>query len=43
MTAIFTHPGAPENIGAVQVELTEGDLRKIDHAMSTITVLGDRY
>ncbi|GHO90487.1 hypothetical protein KSF_005350 [Reticulibacter mediterranei] len=32
-----------ENIGAVQVELTEGDLREIDHAMSTITVLGDRY
>ncbi|HET9919226.1 MAG TPA: aldo/keto reductase [Ktedonobacteraceae bacterium] len=32
-----------ENIGAVQVELTEGDLREIDRAMSTITVLGDRY
>lgn len=32
-----------ENIGAVQVALTEGDLREIDHAMSTITVLGDRY
>jgi aryl-alcohol dehydrogenase-like predicted oxidoreductase len=32
-----------ENIGAVQVNLTEGDLREIDSAMSTITVLGDRY
>lgn len=32
-----------ENIGAAQVELTENDLREINHAMSTITVLGDRY
>src|SRR5438552_14406913 len=32
-----------ENIGAVQVNLTEGDLREIDSAMSNITVLGDRY
>jgi aryl-alcohol dehydrogenase-like predicted oxidoreductase len=32
-----------ENIGAVQVKLTEGDLREIDRAMSTITALGDRY
>ncbi len=32
-----------ENIGAVQVDLTEGDLREIDSAISTITVLGDRY
>ena len=32
-----------ENIGAVQVDLTEGDLREIDSALSTITVLGDRY
>jgi aryl-alcohol dehydrogenase-like predicted oxidoreductase len=32
-----------ENIGAAQVELTKDDLQKIDHAMSTITVLGDRY
>lgn len=32
-----------ENISAVQVELAEGDLREIDRAMSTITVLGDRY
>lgn len=32
-----------ENIGAVQVELTEGDLREIAHALSTITVVGDRY
>jgi aryl-alcohol dehydrogenase-like predicted oxidoreductase len=32
-----------ENIGAAQVDLTEGDLREIDSAISTITVLGDRY
>jgi aryl-alcohol dehydrogenase-like predicted oxidoreductase len=32
-----------ENIGAVQVNLTEGDLRETDSAISTITVLGDRY
>lgn len=32
-----------ENIGAVNVNLTEGDLREIDSAMSNITVLGDRY
>jgi len=32
-----------ENIGAVQVNLTEGDLREIDSAIATITVLGDRY
>jgi aryl-alcohol dehydrogenase-like predicted oxidoreductase len=32
-----------ENIGAVQVDLTEGDLREIDNAISSITVLGDRY
>ena len=32
-----------ENIGAVQVDLTEGDLREIDSAISNITVLGDRY
>ena len=32
-----------ENIGAVNVNLTDGDLREIDNAMSTITVLGDRY
>ena len=32
-----------ENIGAVQVELTESDLREIDNIMSTISVLGDRY
>ena len=32
-----------ENIGAVQVKLIEGDLREIDRALSTITVLGDRY
>ena len=32
-----------ENIGAVNVDLTEGDLREIDSAISKITVLGDRY
>jgi aryl-alcohol dehydrogenase-like predicted oxidoreductase len=32
-----------ENIGAVHVNLTEGDLREIDSAISNITVLGDRY
>ena len=32
-----------ENIGAVQVNLTKGDLREIDSAISTITVVGDRY
>ncbi|BCL78897.1 aldehyde oxidase [Ktedonobacteria bacterium brp13] len=32
-----------ENIGAANVDLTEGDLREIESAMSNITVLGDRY
>jgi aryl-alcohol dehydrogenase-like predicted oxidoreductase len=32
-----------ENIGAVHVDLTEGDLREIDSAISNITVLGNRY
>lgn len=32
-----------ENIGAVSVELTPGDLRDIDAAASKITVLGARY
>ena len=32
-----------ENIGALAVELTPNDLRKIDSAMSNITVQGDRY
>jgi aryl-alcohol dehydrogenase-like predicted oxidoreductase len=32
-----------ENIGAANVELTKEDLRKIDSAMSQITVIGDRY
>jgi aryl-alcohol dehydrogenase-like predicted oxidoreductase len=32
-----------ENSGAVAVELTAEDLRAIDAAMATITVLGDRY
>src|SRR5207245_10423484 len=32
-----------ENIGAVQVNLTEGDLREVDSAISNIPVLGDRY
>jgi aryl-alcohol dehydrogenase-like predicted oxidoreductase len=32
-----------ENIGAVSVELTPGDLRDIDTAASKITVQGARY
>ena len=32
-----------ENIGAVAVELTPGDLREIDSAASKITVHGARY
>jgi hypothetical protein len=32
-----------ENIGAVAVELTADDLRKIDSAASKITVQGARY
>ncbi len=32
-----------ENIGAVNVELTETDLREIDAAASKITLQGDRY
>jgi len=32
-----------ENIAAVAIELTADDLKKIDEAMSQITVVGDRY
>lgn len=32
-----------ENIGAVNVELTAGDLSKLDNAMSNIMVVGGRY
>jgi aryl-alcohol dehydrogenase-like predicted oxidoreductase len=32
-----------ENIGAVHVALTPGDLRDIESAMAEITVVGDRY
>ena len=32
-----------ENIGAVNIELTAGDLREINEAASRITVQGDRY
>ncbi len=32
-----------ENIGAVNVKLTPGDLEEIENAMSQITVIGDRY
>ena len=32
-----------ENIGALSVELTPGDLRDIDFAASKITVQGARY
>lgn len=36
-------PRLDENIGAVAVELTTGDLREIEEAAARITVLGDRY
>lgn len=32
-----------ENLGAESIELTPDDLRHIDQALSTITVVGDRY
>jgi aryl-alcohol dehydrogenase-like predicted oxidoreductase len=32
-----------ENIGAVAIELTPDDLREIQHAMSGMTIQGDRY
>jgi len=32
-----------ENIGSVNIELTPDDLSQIDHAMSQIKVVGDRY
>ena len=32
-----------ENLGAVAIDLTEGDLREIESAASRITVQGDRY
>ncbi len=32
-----------ENIGSVNIELTPADLSQIDHAMSQIEVVGDRY
>jgi aryl-alcohol dehydrogenase-like predicted oxidoreductase len=32
-----------ENIGAVDVELTAGDLREIDQAASQISIQGARY
>ncbi|MGA8158314.1 MAG: aldo/keto reductase, partial [Rhodoplanes sp.] len=32
-----------ENIGATAVELTSGDLREIDSAVSKITLQGARY
>jgi aryl-alcohol dehydrogenase-like predicted oxidoreductase len=32
-----------ENLGALKVELTAGDLDEIKTAMSQITVVGDRY
>ena len=32
-----------ENNGAADIELTSEDLREIDDAMSTISVVGDRY
>jgi len=32
-----------ENIGAVNIEMTENDLRKIEDAASKITIIGNRY
>jgi aryl-alcohol dehydrogenase-like predicted oxidoreductase len=32
-----------ENIGAVNVELTPDDLQEIEHALSKVTIQGDRY
>jgi aryl-alcohol dehydrogenase-like predicted oxidoreductase len=32
-----------ENLGAVSVELTAGDLREIEEALSKMTIQGDRY
>jgi hypothetical protein len=32
-----------ENNGAVNIELTVGDLNEIENAMSQITVVGSRY
>jgi aryl-alcohol dehydrogenase-like predicted oxidoreductase len=32
-----------ENVGAVEVELTDNDLKKINEALSTIDVQGARY
>jgi aryl-alcohol dehydrogenase-like predicted oxidoreductase len=32
-----------ENVGAVDIELTEADLRRIEEAVAHITVQGDRY
>ena len=32
-----------ENIGAANVELTAGDLREIDRAISQVTIQGNRY
>jgi aryl-alcohol dehydrogenase-like predicted oxidoreductase len=32
-----------ENIGSANIELTSDDLNRIDHAMSQIKVVGDRY
>ena len=32
-----------ENIGAVDVELTDDDLREIDSAASKIKIIGSRY
>ena len=32
-----------ENLGAADVELTPADLREIEHALSAVTVQGDRY
>ena len=36
-------PRLQENVGAAAVELTAQDLQRIDAALATITVQGDRY
>lgn len=36
-------PFREENVGAVNVALSEGDLQKIHHALEEIKIVGDRY
>ena len=32
-----------ENLGAAAIEFTGHDLTELDHAVSTISIVGDRY